>query len=171
MPKLAWQHIIRLSFEVRATVTFEDGKIVCVQKAKKEGQKSTRVINCCICICCIAITRWTKMTNSFFRTELELFSVTFFPFSVWEGDEWGWWDGLHNDHRWVFCSDDGGVVIVMVMEFNGDGDGGREILCWVEFRFNSFFSSRGMNLVSTDGSDLVCVQKFKRIWDFVWNSF
>merc|ERR1711950_28074 len=28
--------------EVRATVTFEDGKIVCVQKAKKEGQKSTR---------------------------------------------------------------------------------------------------------------------------------
>merc|ERR1711994_1049483 len=63
--------------EVRATVTFEDGKIVCVQKAKKEGQKSTRVS-----ICCIAITRWTKMTNSFFRTELELFSVTFFPFSV-----------------------------------------------------------------------------------------
>ena len=111
VPKLAWQHIIRLSFEVRATVTFEDGKIVCVQKAKKEGQKSTRVINCCICICCIAITRWTKMTNSFFRTELELFSVTFFPFSVWEGDEWGWWDGLHNDHRWVFCSDDGGVVM------------------------------------------------------------
>merc|ERR1711874_49560 len=28
--------------EGRATVTFEDGKIVCVQKAKKEGQKSTR---------------------------------------------------------------------------------------------------------------------------------
>ena len=44
MPKLAWQHIIRLSFEVRATVTFEDGKIVCVQKAKKEGQKSTRSV-------------------------------------------------------------------------------------------------------------------------------
>ena len=30
--------------QVRATVTFEDGKIVCVQKAKKEGQKSTKVI-------------------------------------------------------------------------------------------------------------------------------
>ena len=29
--------------EVVATVTFEDGKIVTVQKAKKEGQKSTRV--------------------------------------------------------------------------------------------------------------------------------
>ena len=28
---------------MRATVTFEDGKIVCVQKAKKEGQKSTKV--------------------------------------------------------------------------------------------------------------------------------
>ena len=25
-------------------VTFEDGKIVCVQKAVKEGQKSTKVI-------------------------------------------------------------------------------------------------------------------------------
>merc|ERR1712179_304268 len=30
--------------EVRATVTFEDGKIVCVQKAKKEGQKSTKSV-------------------------------------------------------------------------------------------------------------------------------
>ena len=30
--------------QVRATVTCEDGKIVCVQKAKKEGQKSTKVI-------------------------------------------------------------------------------------------------------------------------------
>merc|ERR1712236_120139 len=30
--------------EVVATVTFEDGKIVCVQKAKKEGQKSTKSI-------------------------------------------------------------------------------------------------------------------------------
>ena len=29
--------------DVVATVTFEDGKIVAVQKAKKEGQKSTRV--------------------------------------------------------------------------------------------------------------------------------
>ena len=29
---------------MRATVTFEDGKIVCVQKAKKEGQKSTRSV-------------------------------------------------------------------------------------------------------------------------------
>ena len=29
--------------DVVATVTCEDGKIVCVQKAKKEGQKSTRV--------------------------------------------------------------------------------------------------------------------------------
>ena len=29
---------------MRATVTFEDGKIVCVQKAKKEGQKSTKVM-------------------------------------------------------------------------------------------------------------------------------
>ena len=29
--------------EVVATVTCEDGKIVSVQKAKKEGQKSTRV--------------------------------------------------------------------------------------------------------------------------------
>merc|ERR1712062_880492 len=28
--------------EVTATVTFEDGKIVSVQKAKKDGQKSTR---------------------------------------------------------------------------------------------------------------------------------
>ncbi len=27
---------------MRALVTFEDGKIVTVQKAKKEGQKSTR---------------------------------------------------------------------------------------------------------------------------------
>merc|ERR1711887_252775 len=30
--------------EVVATVTFEGGKIVCVQKAKKEGQKSTKSI-------------------------------------------------------------------------------------------------------------------------------
>merc|ERR1712058_34848 len=30
--------------EVKATVTFEDGKIVCVQKAKKEGQKSTKSV-------------------------------------------------------------------------------------------------------------------------------
>merc|ERR1712123_155725 len=30
--------------EVDATVTFEDGKIVSVQKAKKEGQKSTRSV-------------------------------------------------------------------------------------------------------------------------------
>merc|ERR1712037_887659 len=30
--------------EVTATVTFEDGKIVSVQKAKKDGQKSTRSV-------------------------------------------------------------------------------------------------------------------------------
>merc|ERR1711994_230363 len=30
--------------EVTAKVTFEDGKIVTVQKAKKEGQKSTRSV-------------------------------------------------------------------------------------------------------------------------------
>merc|ERR1711892_825339 len=30
--------------DVVATVTCEDGKIVCVQKAKKEGQKSTRSV-------------------------------------------------------------------------------------------------------------------------------
>merc|ERR1719167_925308 len=30
--------------EVKATVTFEDGKIVCVQKAKKGGQKSTKSV-------------------------------------------------------------------------------------------------------------------------------
>merc|ERR1712242_375074 len=30
--------------EVTATVTFEDGKIVSVQKAKKEGQKSTKSV-------------------------------------------------------------------------------------------------------------------------------
>ena len=66
---------------------------------------------------------------------------------------WWWWGG-------------DGVVMVMVMEFNGD----REILCWVEFRFN-FFLTWNESGFSPDGSDLVCVQKFKRIWDFVWNSF
>ena len=128
VPKLAWQHIIRLSFEVRATVTFEDGKIVCVQKAKKEGQKSTRVINCCICICCIAITRWTKMTNSFFRTELELFSVTFFSFFSPRGRWMGlmrWstqWPSVSFLFWWWWGGDGVLMVIVMVMEFNGDGD-------------------------------------------------
>ena len=29
--------------QVKSLVTFEDGKIVCVQKAVKEGQKSTKV--------------------------------------------------------------------------------------------------------------------------------
>ena len=46
---------------------------------------------------------------------------------------------------------------MMVMEFNGD----REVLCSVEFRFNSFSTWNESGF--TDGSDLVCVQKFKRI--------
>ena len=37
-------HIIIVSYpQVKSLVTFEDGKIVCVQKAVKEGQKSTKV--------------------------------------------------------------------------------------------------------------------------------
>ena len=34
---------------------------------------------------------------------------------------------------------------------------------YVESSSDSILFSRGMNLVSPDGSDLVCVQKFKRI--------
>ena len=96
-------------------MTFEDGKIVCVQKAKKEGQKSTRVINCCICICCIAITRWTKMTNSFFRTELELFSVTFFLFQS-ERE-------MNGADEMVYTMTIGEFFVLMMVGWGGDSDG------------------------------------------------
>ena len=52
-------------------VTFEDGKIVCVQKAKKEGQKSTKVIEITMVLLIIKVMvkrygqKSTKLINCF----------------------------------------------------------------------------------------------------------
>ena len=81
---------------MRATVTFEDGKIVCVQKAKKEGQKSTKV--------CL-YQKWQLFNvNLFIITPHSpyflLLTVYYLLSAVCERDERGWRDDLHNDHWW-----------------------------------------------------------------------
>ena len=57
------------AFQVRATVTCEDGKIVCVQKAKKEGQKSTKVIEITIIMMLLMIKVMINVMIRAKRTE------------------------------------------------------------------------------------------------------